>query len=213
MTQPSARSRDPERTTADLLAAAEQEFADHGFAGARVDRIAASAGVNKGLIFQRFGDKLGLYRGVLTGLAERGVRHRDALLTSLSPTTREEFRATLVAFVDASLDFLASEPNAARILLWEEASGWETLGKPELGGDAQSEDCVQQLFALAGERGWLRPGLDPHVQLSLALQVPFTTAALAVDPTTPAVRRFMIDFIVSGLLAPETTSTAPEGNQ
>jgi AcrR family transcriptional regulator len=38
---------DTERTKALLLAAATEEFSEKGLAGARVDRIAAAAGVNK----------------------------------------------------------------------------------------------------------------------------------------------------------------------
>lgn len=48
-----------------ILAAASREFADHGFAGARMDRIAASAGVNKQLLFHYFGSKDGLHKAAL----------------------------------------------------------------------------------------------------------------------------------------------------
>ena len=44
-----------------ILDAAEDEFANHGYAGARVDEIAAQSGYNKGLLFRYFGDKLNLY--------------------------------------------------------------------------------------------------------------------------------------------------------
>lgn len=45
-----------------ILAAAQAEFAAHGFAGARVERIAAEARVNKQLLFHYFASKDGLYR-------------------------------------------------------------------------------------------------------------------------------------------------------
>lgn len=196
------RRRDPERTTADLLSAAEHEFAEHGFAGARVERIAAGAGVNKGLIFQRFGDKLGLYRGVLEGVAGRGEHCREELMPKRLPETREEFRATLTAFVAATIHFLETERAAARILLWEEASGWATLGRPELTGSTPGDADIKRLFDLAADRGWIREGLPPRAQFSLALQAPFTLAALAVDIADPSVRRFMTDFVVDGLMAP-----------
>lgn len=50
---------------ADILAAAEREFAAAGYAGARIDRIAAQAGVNKQLLFHYFESKGGLFFAVL----------------------------------------------------------------------------------------------------------------------------------------------------
>lgn len=58
------RHRDPERTKAALLEAALVEFAEKGLAGARVDEIAARAGVNKQLISYYFGGKEGLHQAL-----------------------------------------------------------------------------------------------------------------------------------------------------
>lgn len=58
-------TRDPERTRALLLDAARAEFARKGLAGARVNEIAARAGVNKQLISYHFGGKVGLYEAIL----------------------------------------------------------------------------------------------------------------------------------------------------
>ncbi|MFL6837431.1 MAG: TetR/AcrR family transcriptional regulator, partial [Bradyrhizobium sp.] len=49
--------RDPAATRRKLLTAARREFAQNGLAGARVDEIAARAGVNKQLVYHYFGDK------------------------------------------------------------------------------------------------------------------------------------------------------------
>ncbi|MGY4409554.1 AcrR family transcriptional regulator [Bradyrhizobium sp. LB7.1] len=57
--------RDPVATRKKLLTAAREEFARHGFAGARVDEIAERAGVNKQLVYHYFGDKDSLYLAVL----------------------------------------------------------------------------------------------------------------------------------------------------
>ena len=45
-----------------ILAAAREEFAQHGRAGARVDRIARRAGVNKAMLYYHFQSKENLYR-------------------------------------------------------------------------------------------------------------------------------------------------------
>ena len=43
--------RDPEGMRLRILEAAKEEFAAHGLAGARVDRIAAKAGANKRMLY------------------------------------------------------------------------------------------------------------------------------------------------------------------
>ena len=49
-----------------LLQAATDEFAAHGIAGARVDRLADTAQANKQLIYAYFGSKDGLFDAALT---------------------------------------------------------------------------------------------------------------------------------------------------
>lgn len=57
--------RDAERTRAAVLAAAMKEFAESGYGGARIDKVAERAGVNKQLIYYYFGSKEDLYVAVL----------------------------------------------------------------------------------------------------------------------------------------------------
>ena len=56
MTKPTRRAkpRDPERTRAAILGAAQREFAARGLSGARVDEIARRAGANKRMIYHYF---------------------------------------------------------------------------------------------------------------------------------------------------------------
>jgi AcrR family transcriptional regulator len=64
--QPRARrQRDAEQTQAEILQVAADEFAEHGFAGARVDRIAAQMRTTKRMIYYYFGSKDDLYLAVL----------------------------------------------------------------------------------------------------------------------------------------------------
>jgi AcrR family transcriptional regulator len=59
------RVRDAERTRADILAVATREFADQGYAGARINEIAAKTSTTKRMIYYYFGGKEGLYIAVL----------------------------------------------------------------------------------------------------------------------------------------------------
>ena len=66
--------RHPERTRERILASALREFSDKGFAGARVDRIARRARINKRMLYHYFGNKASLFREILA----RKVRERSA---------------------------------------------------------------------------------------------------------------------------------------
>lgn len=71
--------RDAERTREQILSAAAKEFADSGLGGARVDRIAAEAGVNVRMLYYYFSSKDDLFLAVLErayqviGEAERSL--------------------------------------------------------------------------------------------------------------------------------------------
>src|SRR6201986_2926466 len=78
--------RDPEGMRLRILAAAKQEFATHGLAGARVDRIAAKAGANKRMLYYHVGKKDDLYLAVLEGAYEKiRVEERELDLEQLDP--------------------------------------------------------------------------------------------------------------------------------
>jgi AcrR family transcriptional regulator len=72
--------RNPERTRERILAAALQEFAANGFAGARVDAIARRAAINKRMLYHYFGNKEHLFREVL----RRKITERQASAEGLS---------------------------------------------------------------------------------------------------------------------------------
>lgn len=59
------RSRDADRSQLAILTSARDEFAQHGLAGARMDRIAERAELNKRLIYYYFGSKDDLFLAVL----------------------------------------------------------------------------------------------------------------------------------------------------
>lgn len=58
--------RDAAQTKSRVLEAARQEFTQRGFDAGKLDRIAASAGVNKRTIYSHFGSKRSLFREMLS---------------------------------------------------------------------------------------------------------------------------------------------------
>ncbi|MEM9513285.1 MAG: TetR family transcriptional regulator [Actinomycetota bacterium] len=98
--------RDAEATRARILAAATSEFAARGLAGARVDRIAASAAANKSLIYAYFGSKDQLFDHVVEASFEQ--MHAGVTFTPHD----------LPGYATALFDYLADHPDVLRIDAW-----------------------------------------------------------------------------------------------
>ncbi|MEI2775958.1 MAG: TetR/AcrR family transcriptional regulator [Tetrasphaera sp.] len=116
------RSRDPERTQADLLAVATQEFARLGYFGARVDEIADKSATTKRMIYYYFRDKRGLYTAVLEQ-AYAGIRAAEQALhlADLPPS------AAMALLIRHTFDYHAAHPELGRLVSAENALGAEAL--------------------------------------------------------------------------------------
>lgn len=101
---------DTERTKQLLLDAATLEFSARGLAGARVDRIAAAAGVNKERIYQYFGNKEQLFGTVLT--------NQLALVIDAVPITGSGPEA-IIDYAGRVFDYHCEHPELARLTFWE----------------------------------------------------------------------------------------------
>jgi len=69
--------RDADRTRRNILSAAIDEFASNGYAGARIDRIAARAEVNKRMIYHHFGGKRVVFEAVLADRLTTGTPNAE----------------------------------------------------------------------------------------------------------------------------------------
>ncbi|MFI6700810.1 TetR family transcriptional regulator [Streptomyces sp. NPDC050509] len=97
-----------------LLDAATADFAAHGIAGARVDRISAAAGVNKAQLYAYFGDKLALFDAVF------GV-HADAVVDA-APFTADDLPGYALGLYDACV----RRPELVRLVTWARLEGVST---------------------------------------------------------------------------------------
>jgi AcrR family transcriptional regulator len=112
-------NRDPEATKAKILAAAVREFSAKGISGARVDAIAARAGVNKRMLYYYFESKEGLFREILrrrlaegaTKLQASNVADPDRLAqrTSRLPGQREYTRLSMWEALETNPDHPVNE--------------------------------------------------------------------------------------------------------
>ena len=101
---PAHERADAARNRARVLAAADALFREHGVAAVSMDQIAVAAGVGKGTLFRRFGDKAGLAVALLD--AQERVLQASILSGPPPVGPGAEPAARLVAFLDAYADFL-----------------------------------------------------------------------------------------------------------
>jgi AcrR family transcriptional regulator len=98
--------RDAQDTRRRILAAATEEFADHGIAGARVDRIAGAARSNKAMLYAYFGNKEQLFEAVFA-----------AMVTAASDAIPFDVR-DLPGYAAAMFERYRTDPHMTRLADW-----------------------------------------------------------------------------------------------
>jgi TetR/AcrR family transcriptional regulator len=212
------RTRNAERTRKAILDAAEMVFAEHGFDGARFDAIAQASGYNRSLIGQYFGDKLGLYTEV--------VRRADKEITEISmreltsfiedetiASDAHRFKFFLETLIGALFDYMLEHPRLMRIIVWEQAEGWQNYAKFITQADIDDAERVRTLLHRARKAGLLRLDMDPIIQLTMAEQMCWSYLTsihlyqmllagedLSSETELARAREHIIDFIVHGMM-------------
>jgi AcrR family transcriptional regulator len=146
----------PARVSPDvILAAAALEFAARGFAGARVDRIARRAKVNKAMIYYHFKSKERLYRTLLRRMFTLAAERLQAIAGgSGAPADKVDFAiAGIAAFIQEHTFFPA-------IMLREVAEGGSHLDRETLKALAAVPRTVAGIVEEGITRGDFRP-VDP----------------------------------------------------
>jgi TetR/AcrR family transcriptional regulator len=200
--------RNPAATRQKLLAAARREFAASGLAGARVDEIAARAGVNKQLVYHYFGDKDALYLAVLEWVYEEiRAQERKLNLEGLPP------QQAIKRLIEASFDHLAAHPDFIVLLNDENRGGARHVrGSRKL--EAMHSPLVSMVSAILGEgvrAGVFRKGINPvHLYISIAglsyfyfSNTPTLSAIFGKDLSSPAARKarrkHVVDLVLQSL--------------
>jgi TetR/AcrR family transcriptional regulator len=186
--------RDPAATRSKLLSAARHEFAQSGLAGARVDEIAARAGVNKQLVYHYFGDKDALYLAVLEWVYEEiRAQERKLNLEGLPPDQ------AIKKLIEASFDHLAAHPDFIVLLNDENRGGARHVrGSRKL--EAMHSPLVSMVSKILREgvrAGMFRKGINPvHLYISIAglsyfffSNTPTLSAIFGKDLSSAAERR------------------------
>ncbi|MGE5244734.1 MAG: TetR/AcrR family transcriptional regulator [Betaproteobacteria bacterium] len=172
----------PPRVSPDrILAAAAAEFAARGFAGARVDRIARRARVNKAMIYYHFKSKDALYRALLRHTFAAAAARLDAVVSV--PGSPAEKMDRLIAAVAAFVDEHAFFPA---IMLREVAEGGARLDPATLRALTALPSVVAGVVQEGTALGAFRPTHPLFAYLSLIVPMVVFRAAAPIQQRVTA---------------------------
>ncbi|MEV4115111.1 TetR family transcriptional regulator [Nonomuraea sp. NPDC049695] len=170
-------SYDAEATRRRIFQAAAAEFAAHGLAGARVERIATAAKANKQAIYLYFGGKDKLFGAVVRAKVDE-VCHSGAL----DP-------GAVAESVGQLFDWYQDHPELIRLLLWE---ALESGAGPVQGEDERRADYRDNVRDLVD--AGVGAGLDEPERTRAAQDWMFTLLGLvAWNFAVPQLCRLVLD--------------------
>jgi AcrR family transcriptional regulator len=178
----------------EILEAARAEFAEYGFAGARIDRIAKNAQASKERLYAHFGDKEALFREVFA--ADGAEFFRAA---RLRPDAVPEF-------VGDIYDLAVSRPEHLRMIRWAHLEG-VTLEEPSADGQPLFAHDIAAIEA-AQASGHVDPAWQPADLIALLLAIGLAWAhlphpdAVTDDPAVIAQRRTAAIEAATRIIAP-----------
>ena len=153
MTQAMSRA---DATKARILQAATDEFATYGIAGARVDRIAKTAGANKNLIYIYFGGKDQLFDVVIDAHVTHGLNS-----VPFTPDDLPEY--------------------AGRLATWHRLE----RGDRDLVGAAPARDAKLDALAAAQKKDGFGSEFSPTTLLTLVLSMALAWSPSNVTSVPP----------------------------
>lgn len=137
-----------------ILDVATREFAEHGIAGARIERIVAAARTNKAQLYAYFGSKDGLFDAIFFGSLDR--------IVNVVPIDADDLADWAVRLYDEYL----RRPDLIRLATWARL---ERRPAGHLVDDAdRRDDAKLRAIAEAQAAGRVRPG-DPFDVLALVI--------------------------------------------
>jgi AcrR family transcriptional regulator len=160
------RQRDAERTRNEILEVATREFADQGFAGARVDEIAAQTRTTKRMIYYYFRSKEQLYVEVLErAYAEIRAVERQVDVDDLDP------RAAIRRLAELTFDHHDSHPDFIRLVSIENIHHAEHMRKSKQLANLKNPviELIERILDRGRAEAVFRRDVDPidvHMMIS-----------------------------------------------
>ena len=157
--------RDADRSRNTILAAARDEFAEFGLGGARMDRIAERAGLNKRLIYYYFQDKETLFQAVLEQ-SYRDIREAERQLNLLELRPPEALRR----LVEFTWTYYLDHPEFLTLLNSANLHKGRHLQQSRRARELNSPliEMLAQILERGRKDGSFRGGVDP-LQLYISI--------------------------------------------
>lgn len=150
--------RDADRTRAEILQVASEEFADRGYSGARVDDIADRTRTTKRMIYYYFGGKEQLFIAVL----ERAyARLRSAEQTL--PVEHLDPIAAIRELAELTFDHHEAHPEFLRLVAIENIHRAEHMVRSNIltSLNTPAVELIQRILVRGQEQGVFRRTVDP----------------------------------------------------
>ena len=139
------KTRNSALTKAKILEAAEDEFAQKGLAGARIDEIARISGFNKNMIYQYYKSKEKLYETVIYNEYSK-LSELENVIISRNAGCKE----TIETIVREYFMFLKGNPNFVRLIMWENLNEAKYI---EASGALNIKDPMLKMLGRVVEKG------------------------------------------------------------
>jgi len=173
--EPGVRRRRSARTRSAILDAAGRNFAEAGLAGARTERIAATAGVNKAMLYYYFRSKADLYQAVLEEHFREFNRQALELLATPGPA-----RVVLLRYVTLHFDFISAHHRYARLFQQLMMTGGKPLERLVKTYFLPRAQALNRLLERGIQQGEFRDVDRFHAAVSLNALIVFYFAAAPV---------------------------------
>jgi AcrR family transcriptional regulator len=176
-----------------ILEAAIGEFGARGASGARIDRIAAAACMNKQLIYAHFGSKQGLFEAAVVDQLSRFLAE-----VPFDPLQLPEFAA-------ATFDYFTEEPGLARLAEWHSLETDQVEHPIEAIANAWRERVAAVADAQANGAIGAHIGAADLLLLTFSIARSWVIVAPEIgqpDPPAPEARREAVRIAVQALVAP-----------
>lgn len=159
-----ARTNDPDRTKADILAVATHEFAEKGYSGARIDEIAERTNASKRMIYYYYGGKELLYRAVLEACYRRIRSVEEKVDLKTKPP-----RQALAELVEFTFDHHNQNEDFIRLVMVENIHHGQTIAQLPSDINRPAIEKLRDICKRGVEEGVMRADVDPldlHMSIS-----------------------------------------------
>jgi AcrR family transcriptional regulator len=206
---PPRRRLAPEARTPQIMEAALEEFAERGYAGARMAAVAARAGVAKGLIYHYFPSKAELFLATVRACTQPVFEEAERRIAGAGGSAR----ALLAGLVDIAYARVGAERRERALfkLILAEAERFPELARLYEGEVLSRATGIVRAVLRAGvASGEFRPEVAETPCLAEVVMAPATMASvwrmiLGEDGAAPGLaemRAAHLDLLLRGLAAP-----------